>query len=46
MSAEEEEEERILDELRYMDLPEEGSEIISLESAEALPAKGNRAIVP
>lgn len=45
MSAEEEEEERILDELRYMDLPEEGSEFPNLESDETLAARGNRAFV-
>ena len=44
-SAEEEEEERILDEFRYMDLPEEGIEAPNLESAEAVSAKGKCAIV-
>ncbi len=43
MSAQEEEEERILDELRYMDLPDEGSEIQNFESAENLSVKGKRA---
>ncbi len=46
MSAEEEEEERILNELRYMDLPEEGSEFLNLESVEPSSVRGNRAIVP